>query len=133
MPDAIEFSSNLEGYESVAGAFKLVANGVEVAAERALIAAAEWAVPQIQALVPVGDDPGHAGTLRDSIGHSGVILTGEGPTILIGSGEDYARRIDLGFHGTDSLGRSYDQEAQPFIEPVLDGLLDELTKEVRYP
>ena len=130
MPDPIEFSSTLEGFDTVMGGFKLVGSQVDAAAERALISAAEWAVPIVAANAPVGDDPAHAGTLRDSIGHSGVIHTTDGPTVVIGSGEPYARRIELGFHGADSLGRNYEQEAQPFIEPVLDQLLDELTKEV---
>lgn len=31
---------------------------------------------------------------------------------------DYARRIEMGFHGTDSLGRNYSQEAIPYLEPT---------------
>lgn len=34
------------------------------------------------------------------------------------STEDYARRIELGFKGVDSLGRNYNQEARPFLEPT---------------
>lgn len=37
-----------------------------------------------------------------------------GPTVV------YGRRIELGFHDADSLGRHYDQEGQPYLEPGLD-------------
>lgn len=32
----------------------------------------------------------------------------------------YARRIELGFIGTDSLGRVYHQQAQPYMRPAWD-------------
>lgn len=31
----------------------------------------------------------------------------------------YGRRIELGFRGTDSLGRNYNQRAYPYMEPAL--------------
>jgi hypothetical protein len=31
----------------------------------------------------------------------------------------YAKRIEEGFHGTDSLGRRYNQPAYPFLRPAL--------------
>ena len=30
----------------------------------------------------------------------------------------YGRRIELGYHGTDSLGRTYDQRAFPYLGPA---------------
>jgi hypothetical protein len=30
----------------------------------------------------------------------------------------YAARIEFGFHGTDSLGRKYNQAAQPYLRPA---------------
>lgn len=38
----------------------------------------------------------------------------------IGSAVVYARRIELGFTGVDSLGRYYDQPAYPYLRPALD-------------
>ena len=32
----------------------------------------------------------------------------------------YGRRIELGFHGADSLGRNYNQSGMPFLKPGLD-------------
>jgi phage gpG-like protein len=37
----------------------------------------------------------------------------------VGSNVVYAKRIEEGFHGTDSLGRRYDQPAYPFLRPAL--------------
>lgn len=37
----------------------------------------------------------------------------------IGSAVVYARRIELGFTGTDSLGRFYNQPAYPYLRPAL--------------
>lgn len=31
----------------------------------------------------------------------------------------YARRIELGFHGADSLGRVYDQQGNPYLKPAV--------------
>ncbi len=33
----------------------------------------------------------------------------------------YARRIELGFIGQDSMGRNYNQAAQPYVRPAWDG------------
>lgn len=38
----------------------------------------------------------------------------------IGSAVVYARRIELGFTGTDSLGRFYNQPPFPYLRPALD-------------
>lgn len=35
----------------------------------------------------------------------------------------YGRRIELGFHGADSLGRVYDQPGFPFLKPGFDKAL----------
>lgn len=131
MPDAIEFSGSLEGFDQIGGAFKLFSAHADDELRRALISAAEWAVPRIREITPVGNDPDHAGRLRDSIGHSGVMESSEGLSIIVGSEQPYARRIELGFEGADSLNRVYHQAPQPYIEPVLDELLDELTREIR--
>lgn len=36
-----------------------------------------------------------------------------------GPGADYARRLELGFSGTDSQGRNYNQQPRPFLKPAL--------------
>lgn len=43
-----------------------------------------------------------------------------GPTATAGSNAPQARRLELGFSGTDSLGRRYNQPAYPHWGPALD-------------
>jgi HK97 gp10 family phage protein len=40
--------------------------------------------------------------------------------ILVGSDLPYAARIEYGFRGTDSRGRSYNQPPQPYLRPAFD-------------
>ena len=39
-------------------------------------------------------------------------------TYGVGTDEPYARRIEFGFHGYDSLGRFYNQAARPYLYPA---------------
>lgn len=59
------------------------------------------------------------GTLRRSITHDPITPWGLGgwqtrigPTVI------YGRRIELGFHGTDSRGRQYNQPGYPYFSPA---------------
>ena len=45
---------------------------------------------------------------------SAVEITG-----VVGTNADYARRLELGFTGTDKLGRVIDQAPRPFLRPAL--------------
>ena len=38
---------------------------------------------------------------------------------IVGTNVEYAARIEYGFKGADSLGRRYNQSAQPYLEPSL--------------
>lgn len=49
----------------------------------------------------------------------------------VGTDVPYARRIELGFMGTDSLGRTYHQPARPYLRPGLDQNEREIQTEVR--
>jgi hypothetical protein len=40
--------------------------------------------------------------------------------VHVGTNVEYARRIELGFVGADSLGRVYNQEGQPYLLPALE-------------
>lgn len=40
--------------------------------------------------------------------------------VAIGTDVEYARRIEFGFAGIDSRGRTYNQAAQPYLRPALD-------------
>lgn len=40
--------------------------------------------------------------------------------VYVGTNLEYARRIEYGFNGADSLGRVYNQAAQPYLRPAVD-------------
>lgn len=44
-------------------------------------------------------------------------------TGLVGTNVEYARRLELGFVGTDSAGRTIDQAPRPFLRPALTASL----------
>jgi hypothetical protein len=58
------------------------------------------------------------GKLRQSITHR-VVAMGNGFAALVGSGMVYARRLELGFAGRDSLGRNYNQAPRPYLRPAV--------------
>jgi len=58
-------------------------------------------------------------TLERSIHPDNLKSTGSKITIDIGTDVEYARRIELGFAGTDSLGRTFNQAAKPYLRPAL--------------
>ena len=51
---------------------------------------------------------------EDGVGQPTKELTG-----VVGSNVVYARRMELGFVGTDSLGRTYNQAPRPYLRPAL--------------
>jgi len=50
--------------------------------------------------------------------------------ILVGTNLDYARRIEFGFSGADSLGRVFNQPAQPYLRPAVDSEKENVNNEV---
>lgn len=70
------------------------------------------------------------GTLRRSISTE---IAQKGTIIWAYTGSrdvPYARRIEFGFVGSDSLGRTYNQAAQPYLRPALDGNKDAIVSEI---
>lgn len=43
----------------------------------------------------------------------------------VGTEVPYSRRLELGFYGTDSLGRTYSQQPYPFFSRAIEGSVDE--------
>lgn len=83
--------------------------------------------------------PYRTGTLRRSIhigGHTDLATDYQKPPdvpdldaphigphsveVYVGTNLEYARRIEYGFNDTDSLGRVYNQAAQPYLRPAVD-------------
>lgn len=59
------------------------------------------------------------GTLRRSIRATAMTKLAGGYTTMVGPTTEYGRRVELGFKGTDSRGRTYDQSAFPYFGPAV--------------
>jgi hypothetical protein len=65
-------------------------------------------------------DPPHVltGRLRQSI-ETEVVVEPNAVVGRVGTNVVYARRLELGFVGTDALGRNINQEPRPYLRPSL--------------
>lgn len=71
-----------------------------------------------------------SGTLRRSI-HLEVVEQRDGLAVVeVGTDIEYAARVEFGFDDVDSLGRDYNQPAQPYLRPAVDDHGDEARREV---
>lgn len=61
------------------------------------------------------------GDYRRSI-HRDVRLTPGGAEVDVGTNAPQGARLEYGFHGTDSLGRSFDQPPRPHFRPAADSI-----------
>ncbi len=50
----------------------------------------------------------------------GLRAHGQNDWVWVGTNVKYARRIEYGFKGRDSLGRNYNQAAQPYLRPAAE-------------
>ena len=58
------------------------------------------------------------------------VLASEPPDVMLVD-PPYARRIELGFVGQDSLGRHYHQAAQPYMAPAFSNKQDEARQMIK--
>jgi HK97 gp10 family phage protein len=80
----------------------------------AAVQSAELVMDTAKAIVPVD-----TGRLRDSIDYQ-ITEDALQITAIISPHTEYANRIEFGFIGVDSLGRTYNQAAQPYMRPAWD-------------
>jgi HK97 gp10 family phage protein len=75
-----------------------------------------------------GDHPNVVtGYLRRSIRMTPVTSYGAGTWgTTVGPTSVYGRRVELGFRGTDSLGRRYNQPAFPYFTPAVEEVTPDL-------
>ena len=66
-----------------------------------------------------------SGKLRTSITHE-VTERGDVITGRVGTNLPYGRRLELGFFGTDSMGRNINQGARPYLRPAFRETLPRL-------
>lgn len=60
-----------------------------------------------------------SGTLRRSWRIEGPVEVEQGAAGKVGPTAIYARRIELGFRGPDSLGRVFNQLGKPYVKPAV--------------
>lgn len=51
-------------------------------------------------------------------------------SIYWGTNVEYAARVEFGYNDTDSLGRTYNQAAQPYMRPAIDETRDQVRQEI---
>lgn len=70
-----------------------------------------------------------SGTLRRGIKHGPITPYGvRGWQTQLGPTAIYSRRIELGFHGADSLGRVYNQGPFPYFTPAWNEVVPRATE-----
>ncbi|GAK12242.1 HK97-gp10 family putative phage morphogenesis protein [Geomicrobium sp. JCM 19039] len=106
------FSMEIKGLDEAIRKLDRLEQSVDGAMDAALSAAALEVENEAKNRVPVKSH-----TLQRSITHK--VQNGDA---LVGpfSEVPYAARIEFGFIGTDSLGRQYNQSAQPYLRPALE-------------
>ena len=57
-------------------------------------------------------------------------VSGSSVAVYVGTDVQYARRIEYGFEGEDSRGRTYHQPAQPYLRPAIDENQEAVSREV---
>lgn len=106
--------ANVKGLKELQAKFKKLEREAPKVAERAGLAGG--LIIQELAVMKV---PKVSGTLSRSITVR-VASTNSRITVRIGTNLEYARRIEFGFNDTDSLGRRFNQPAQPYLRPAFD-------------
>lgn len=51
-------------------------------------------------------------------------------SVYVGTNVEYAARVEFGFNDTDSLGRTFNQAAQPYMRPAIDETRDQVRQEI---
>ena len=69
------------------------------------------------------------GTLRRSLHHETADTSPTAAAIDIGTDLVYARRVEYGFSGRDSLGRLYNQAPNPYLHSASEAKKDEAIRE----
>lgn len=121
--------SSIEGGDEVAA--ELLAMGVRAGAKAfavtqhhgMLLEAASKRNASLPRTAPRGPGTGGPRLITGNLVRSinlRMSLAGGGPTASVGTNAPQARRLELGFSGVDSAGRSYDAPPYPYLGPALD-------------
>ena len=108
--ELIKMAETIKGLEALLKAFGAFGEEVDKSIIKAVKLTANEYKKDVQKVAPYD-----SGTYRRSI-H--VEMSGK--VALVGTNLPYARRLEYGFADVDSLGRVYDQKAQPHFRPTFD-------------
>jgi phage gpG-like protein len=78
-----------------------------------------------KALRRAGQPIWDTGNLGRSITSQPVETTPSKAVVHVGTDVEYARRVEYGFSGMDSLGRRYNQPPNPYMRPAFDSKQEE--------
>lgn len=120
-------SVTLKGEKELKEKFKALAKAAQGSA---LLKATQAGILPIQneAIVLVAKDEGD---LARSIHTETVESSNTYAESATGTDKEYAARIEFGFMQADSLGRHYNQPAQPYMRPAHDTKSSEAVKETK--
>lgn len=116
---------SIDGVPDFASAVKYVKNAVAGALEEVCQNGALPIKNEAKLLCPV-----KTGTLRRSINHQTTERTPTKANVAVGPNTPYARRVEFGFVGTDSLDRRYNQAPQPYMRPAFDSKQEQSRQEM---
>lgn len=100
------------GARPLSGRFLRKAAVLPAEVERSVETHAQLLLSMIQARAPVRTGRYRASWHIERDGNRRVVTTAE----------PYGRRLELGFYGTDALGREYHQAPQPHVTPAADAV-----------
>ena len=116
---------SVAGTDALTLRFKYLIEAAQQGLKFGVSEGADLIAEEAKTIVPVD-----TGNLRDHIHAETVIDQPERQVMAVtpvvessneyGFDPAYARRIELGFMGTDKLGRTYHQAAQPYMRPAFD-------------
>ena len=104
------FSATITGAASVVSALSMASRGIRGVIPTALVSGGLLLENRWKSIAPY-----RTGTYRRSIHH---VLAGF--TLMIGTNVPYARRLEYGFSGADSLGRVYHQPAGGYARRAMN-------------
>ena len=116
--ELIIMSETIKGLEALLKAFGAFGEEMEKNVTKAVKLTANEYKTDVQKIAPY-----KTGTYRRSI-H----VETSGHVALGGTNLPYAQRVDYGFADVDSLGRVYDQKAQPHFRPTFDENIEKYKK-----
>lgn len=130
------FQVTVKGLDELRTKIKMLGDGMADILEEAVTAGAMPVVKEAQRNSARGGAFPHrrTGNLFRSIPEFSPVTVSKTKNrveVAVGSAAEYARRLELGFSGTDSRGRTYHQAPRPYLRPALDNNQKQVEAEVQ--